>query len=199
MESQNEKARRELSDFFKSTANLQLKRYAIFGSKKETGSLSNLLDVELGGLMKLFESLQFVRFNVKKRVWSVKTNILEQGLSSMIAKYNVFNNVKYIELGSLKGSGSRDDTTIELARTAIKETIETMFPPDSAAPVSNDTSTADSNPEQTPSTEQTQTPSTEQPTEQTQTRSTEQPLSTPPLSALPGHSEAQDVLGRARA
>jgi hypothetical protein len=39
MESQNEKARRELSDFFKSTANLQLKRYAIFGSKKETGSL----------------------------------------------------------------------------------------------------------------------------------------------------------------
>jgi hypothetical protein len=59
-ESQVDEAHRQLSDFFKSTANLQLKRYAIFGSKEDTGSLSNLLDVELGGLMMLFEMLQFV-------------------------------------------------------------------------------------------------------------------------------------------
>jgi hypothetical protein len=73
----------------------------------------------------------------------------------MNAKYNEFNRVRCIEFGSLERSGSRDGTTIELAQTAIKETIKTMFP-DSAAPASNDTSTADANPEHTemPSTEQ---------------------------------------------
>jgi hypothetical protein len=72
-ESQVEEARRQLSDFFKSTANLQWKCYAIVGGKEDFESLSNLLDVDLGGLMKLFEMCKFVRVNSKKG-WSVKTN-----------------------------------------------------------------------------------------------------------------------------
>jgi hypothetical protein len=68
--------------------------------------------------MKLFEMLEYIRSD-KTKGWSVKTNKLELGLSSMKAEYSLFNGIKCTELGSLEGSGSRDDTTTELARTAI--------------------------------------------------------------------------------
>jgi hypothetical protein len=168
-----EDARTQLRDFFKSSSHLQSELYAIFGSKEETGSLSNLLDVEVGGLMKLFEKLKWVK--PRKGSWTVKINNLEKDLLTMNAKYNDYNKVKYIELGSLGGYGSRDDATIELARTAIKQTIETMFPVSAADRVSNDTSTADVN------LDRTQTPLT--------TPSTGQPPSTELLPSTPPRKE----------
>jgi hypothetical protein len=44
--------------------------------KEDTGGLFNLLDLELGGLVKLFEMLEYIRSNNKKG-WSVKTEKLE--------------------------------------------------------------------------------------------------------------------------
>jgi hypothetical protein len=40
--------------------------------KGDTGSLSNLRDVDLGGLMMLLEMLEYIRLNKNKKGWSVK-------------------------------------------------------------------------------------------------------------------------------